>query len=145
MLKLSLTLTASLLAYSAFVTTARAGGCHHDFGGGYVRQSHASQSYGNPSPNYYARRKAIADARARANAQAMEKARLLAAKRSAAAKIDVANAETTAPKSDDAATATVKKLEVEKSAPTVVETASATPVCRKFSATVGGLVETACE
>jgi hypothetical protein len=137
-LKISLALAAALIAGSAFVTTAEAGGCHHGFGGGFFHQSYASQSYASSEASLYAKRRAIARARAeaKAQAQAAAKARLLAASR-AAAKINVAKVETPALKTADATTPVLKKADL--------ETASTTPICRKFSAAVGGLVETACE
>ena len=125
MLKISLALVAALIAGSAFVTTAKAG-CHGGYGGGYVHQSYASSE-----ASLHARRRAIAEARARA------RARQLAAQRAAAAKINVAKVETPARKTADATTPALKKANL--------ESASTTPICRKFSAAVGGLVETACE
>ena len=130
MLKISLALAAALIAGSAFVTTAKAG-CHGGFGGGYFHQSYARQSYASSKSSRYAKRRAIAEARARA------KARQLVAQRAAAAKINVAKVETPARKTADATTPALKKANL--------ESASTTPICRKFSAAVGGLVETACE
>ena len=144
MLRIFLVFSAALIAGSSLVTSAEAGGCHHGFDGGYFRQSYSSQSYANPAPNYYARRKAIAEARARAKAHAVEKARLLAARRSAAEKVEVAH-ESQPTQPVDAATPILKKADSEKSAALALNTAAAPQVCRKFSATVGGLIETACE
>jgi hypothetical protein len=124
-LKISLALAAALIAGSAFVTTAKAG-CHGGFGGGYFHQSYASSK-----ASRYAKRRAIAEARTRA------KARQLVTQRAAAAKINVAKVETPARKTADATTPALKKANL--------ESAATTPICRKFSAAVGSLVETACE
>ena len=136
MLKISLALAAALVAGSAFVTTAEAGGCHHGFGGGFSHQSFASQSYADNDERLYQKRRAIARARADA------KARQLAAQRAPASTISVAKVDKPAVKIANATVSTSKKSDLETSGAVV---ASATPVCRKFSAAVGGLVETACE
>jgi len=136
-LKISFALAAALIAGSAFVTTAEAGGCHRGFGGGFLMQSLARQSYAENQQRLYQKHRAIARARAEA------KARQIAAQRAAAAKINVAKVETAPVKVADATVITSKKSDLETSG--TAEVASATPVCRKFSAAVGGLVETACE
>jgi hypothetical protein len=132
-LKISLALAAALIAGSAFVTTAEAGGCHHGFGGGFLRHAFARQSFADNQERLYEKRRAIARARAET------KARQLAAQRAVASKIDVAKVETAPAKVADA----TKKGNLATPGTAVV--AAATPVCRKFSAAVGGLVETACE
>ena len=135
MLKISAAIAAALVAGSVFVTTAEAGGCHHGFGGGFFRhalaQSHAKKA------KLFEKRRAIARARA------AEKARLLAAQRAAASKVAVAKVESAPAKVADATVSTSKKSDLDTTGTAVV--ASAAPVCRKFSAAVGGLVETACE
>jgi hypothetical protein len=149
MLKFLLSAATALLACNALVSTAEARGC----GGGYS-QSYARQSYARPKPNYFARRQAIAAARAEAKAEAAAKAqaaakvRAVALRRAAEATIKLAKAETPEPKTDASAPEVKpesKKVEAVTAEPAEVAAAAETKLCRKFSAATGGLVETACE
>jgi hypothetical protein len=137
----ALALAAALIAGSAFVTTAEAGGCHHGFGGGFgggfTHQSFAHQSYAYEEERLYKKRRAIAKARAE------ERAEELAAERAAKAKFNVAKVDTAPVKVADATVLKSKKSDLETSSST--EVAAATQACRKFSPAVGGLVETPCE
>ena len=169
MTKISLALAAALIG-SALVSTAEARGCgggYSGFGGGY------SRSYQSSPSNLYARRQAVAQAHAKAKAQAAARARQIAAKRDAAASVNVAKAD---PATTEAAptivipdTPTVVKAET-AATPAPLTTAALTPetdvkaevakpiqvkkaeavnpdkkICRKFSAAINGLVEVACE
>lgn len=138
-------LAAALLASAAVVTVAEAG-CDGGYGGGY-----SYSSYSSGSSNLYARRQA-AKARAYAKVAAATKARALAAKRETEAS-SVAKAPTAEPVKTAALTPTTATVATDAAKTSIppevkkVEAASppAKKICKKFSAAVGGLVETACE
>jgi hypothetical protein len=163
MSKISLALAVALIGGSVLAPAAEAG-C----GSGHGGYGYSSRSYSSSPSNLYARRKAVAQAQAKAKAQAAARSRALAAKRdAAAARINVAKAETSpvvaipntpvaskAPTTGAVTTAALTPtpikvtLDADKSADRVSTEKAASagkPICRKFSAAVGGLIEVPCE
>lgn len=145
MLKNALIFAAALVTANSFVSAADAGGCGgREF---FQRNYYSYQSY--PDRSYVraerrSKRAVLSQARVKANAKAAANARQIAAKKAAAPSTDVALAETPVAKIKDVTIPFVKKADLETPvAP--VKTASTPDVCRKFSATVGGLIDTPCE